>query len=74
LVILTPNRKGDCAYGVQLLGILKYDRIDIQLKVFDGANGIPTLSRTVLKYKFRAGYLPDLLGFNTQFLKSITVK
>jgi len=42
LVIPRPNRKGDCAYDVQLLGTLKYDRIDIQSKVFDGATCIPT--------------------------------
>jgi hypothetical protein len=57
-----PNRKGDCTYGVQLLDIFKYDKIDIQSKVFDGANGIPTLSKILLKYKFRAGYLLDLLS------------
>ncbi len=37
------GRKGDCTYGVQLLGTLKYDRIDIQSKVFDSANCIPTV-------------------------------
>ncbi len=31
--------------GRYLLGTLKYDRIDIQSKVFDGANCIPTLYR-----------------------------
>jgi hypothetical protein len=45
LAIPRPNRKNGCAYGIKLLGTLKYDRIDIQSKVFDGANCIPTLYR-----------------------------
>jgi hypothetical protein len=50
LVIPRPNRKEDCAYCIELLGTLKYDRIDIQSKVFDGANCIPTLYRLLKNY------------------------
>jgi hypothetical protein len=45
LAIPRPNRNDDCIYGIQLSGILKYDRIDIRSKVLDGANCIPTLYR-----------------------------
>jgi len=38
-------RKDACAYGIYLIGTQKYDRIDIQSKVFGGANCIPTLYR-----------------------------
>jgi hypothetical protein len=50
LVIPRPNKKEDCSYCVELLGTLKYDRIDIQSKVFDGANCIPTLYRLLKNY------------------------
>ena len=45
LVIPRPNRKDACTYGIQLLGTLKYDKIDIQSKAFDGATFIPELYR-----------------------------
>jgi hypothetical protein len=43
MAIPRPNRKDGCAYGITLIGTLKYDRIDIQSKVLDGANCIPML-------------------------------
>jgi hypothetical protein len=45
LAIPSPNRIDACTYGMKLLGTLNYDRIDIQSKVFDGANCISTLYR-----------------------------
>ena len=57
LVIPRPNRKDYCTYGINLLGTLKYDRIDIQSKVFDGATCIPTLYR-LLKIQPR---LPEVV-------------
>jgi hypothetical protein len=62
LAIPRPNRKDDCTYGISLLGTLKYDRIDIQSKVFDGANYIPTLYRLLKNCAniTRSGVQPDL--------------
>jgi len=45
LAIPRPNRKDACTYGIKQLGTLKYDRIDIQSEIFDGANCIPTQYR-----------------------------
>jgi len=45
LAITRPIKIGGCAYGIKLLGTLKYYRLDIQSKVFDGANCIPILYR-----------------------------
>jgi hypothetical protein len=63
LVIPSPIENGDCTYGVQLLGTLKYDRIDIQSNVFDGANSIPLLYRLLKNYASitRSGSQPDLV-------------
>jgi hypothetical protein len=57
------NNKGDCYYSVQLLDTLKYNRIDLPSKVFDGANCILTLYRLFLKYAniTRSGSWPDLV-------------
>jgi len=62
LVISRPTRKGDCTYGIQLLGTLKDERIDMQSKVFDGATCIPTLYRLLKNCTSitRSGSLPDL--------------
>jgi hypothetical protein len=51
-----PNRKGDCTHGVQLLDIFKYDKIDIQSKVFDGATYIPTLYSLYKKWSIITRY------------------
>jgi len=62
LAIPRPNNNGGCAYGIKLLGTLKYDRIDIQSKVFDSAYCIPTLY-SLLKNcarSARTGSKPDL--------------
>jgi hypothetical protein len=63
LVLPSPNVKDDCTYGVQLLGTLKYDRINIQSKVFNGANSIPVLYRLIKNYASitRSGSQPDLV-------------
>ncbi len=63
LVIPRPNRIGECAYGIQLLGTLKYDRIDIQSKVFNSANCIPTVYRLFIKQASttRPSRQPDLV-------------
>jgi len=63
LVLPSPNVKDDCTYGVQLLGTLKYDRIDIQSKVFNGANSIPLLYRLLKNYASitRSGSQPYLV-------------
>ncbi len=63
LVIPRPNRHGDCTYGIMLLGTLKYDRIDIQSKVFNVANCIPSVYMLFLKQVSitRPGRQPDLV-------------
>jgi len=50
LVMPRPNRKDACTYGIWLLVTLKYDWIDIQSKVFDGANCIPAIYRFLINY------------------------
>jgi hypothetical protein len=50
LVTPRPTRKGDCTCGVELLGTLKYDRIDLQSNVFDAANCNLPLYRLLKKY------------------------
>jgi hypothetical protein len=50
LAIQRPNGKDDYTYGNKLLATLKYDRIDIQSKVFDGANCIPTIYSLLKTY------------------------
>jgi hypothetical protein len=50
LAIPRPNWKDDCTYGILLLATLKYDNIDIQSKVFDGAICIPTLYSLLKNY------------------------
>ena len=62
MVIQRPNREEDCAYCIELLGTLKYDRIDIQSKVIGGAYCIPTLYSLLKTYasNSRSGSEPDL--------------
>ncbi len=62
MAIPRPNKKAGCAYGIELLGTLKYDRIDIQSKIFDGANCIPTLYSLLKNYAkiTKSGSKPNL--------------
>jgi hypothetical protein len=62
LAIKRPNGKYDYTYGNYLLATLKYDRIDIQSKVFDSAICIPTLYSLLKNYasNSRSGSEPDL--------------